>query len=167
MKLIFNQELDDQSVRNLIDEIDNADDFVDLYFTTPGGSAICYNALLEYLNSKKDQITLIANWEISSGGFLVFFKFKGEKRIIPGTSATIHLTTSEIDARDFLKERSRTIMIWKKLQDIWKLENEFYFKLGIKPDKRNLISTGHDVYLDYSELEELLERSKKNEDTNC
>lgn len=168
MIIIYNQELEEQSINSLINEIDNAEEFVDLYITTPGGSKNCYEPLIDYLNSKKELITLIANWEISSGGFLLFFKFQGEKKILPGTTAMVHLTTSSLDAREFLQQRSRTISVWKKLQEVWEAEIEYYRMLGIRTDKLNLISTGHDIYLGYSELSEILEREvKKNENIDC
>ena len=153
--VIFHQELNEQAVTNLINDLDNIDEHINLYLTSPGGSIIYYRPLINYLNSRKDEITLIANWEISSGAFIVFFKFEGEKRILPNTTAMIHLTTADLDARDLLIDNSKSNIVKQKLKLLWCDELEFYRDLGL--DEYCLdIGNGKDVHLSYYELKTLL-----------
>ena len=154
--VIFHQELNEQAVTNLINDLDNIDEHINLYFTSPGGSIIYYRPLIDYLNGRSDEITLIANWEISSGAFVVFFKFEGEKRILPNTTAMIHLTTANLDARDLLIESSKSQIVHAKLQRLWVDELGFYNCLGIRMEHLNKLRNGEDIHLSYYELEKML-----------
>lgn len=150
--VIFHEELNEQSVTNLINELDNIDEHIYLYFTSPGGSIIYYRPLIDYLNRRSSDITLIANWEISSGAVIVFCQFEGEKYTTPNTTAMIHLTTVSTDERDRLNPDSKTNLVVNKICLIWREEIQFFKDRGLSTDHLVDFQVGKDVHLTNAEL---------------
>ena len=78
MHYFFSREISVESVNELISILQN-EEKINLYFTTDGGSPSAMKLLIEFLNSKETEITLV-DW-VMSAGTLLFTEFTGKIKI--------------------------------------------------------------------------------------
>ena len=78
MHYFFSREISVGSVNELISILQN-EEKINLYFSTNGGSPSAMKMLIEFLNSKETEITLV-DW-IMSAGTLLFTEFTGKIKI--------------------------------------------------------------------------------------
>jgi len=75
--LLFNDEITWEAVQELIDNMGNYYD-IDLFFSTNGGSPCAMEALLNYLNWRKDHVTIHLTDRVCSTGVDILLDFEGE-----------------------------------------------------------------------------------------
>lgn len=78
MHYFFDKDISVESVNELISILQN-EEKISLYFSTDGGSPSAMKMLIEFLNSKETEITLV-DW-VMSAGTLLFTEFTGKIRI--------------------------------------------------------------------------------------
>ena len=74
---LFEDDISPTTVQDLIDDIHDHDN-VRLYFSTDGGMLIDTMALIDYLNSRGDSLTLILSGYLQSAGGIILEKFTGK-----------------------------------------------------------------------------------------
>lgn len=158
--IIFDKEINSDSIRELIKDIeDNIEKVIIIYFTTSGGNNVDTEILIEMLNGCSADITLVAVWGINSNGFKIFFRVTNIKRVLmPRAHAIVHLSSRSIETMDLLPDADK---VDKFLIDGLKQENErlmkFYVDVGLNYDELLKVEEGGEVVLGYDRLKELLE----------
>ncbi len=73
---LFDNEINQETVQELISILHNYST-IDLFFTTEGGYTTAMEVLISYLNSRKEDITIILTNEICSAGTFILTDFEG------------------------------------------------------------------------------------------
>lgn len=92
---LFNDNIESENVNNLIDKLKTLEGKVRLYFSTYGGHTFVMNYLLDYLNSRKDEITIILTNKVHSAGTDILTDFLGKIEIQQIDSILFHLADRE------------------------------------------------------------------------
>lgn len=76
----FDNDITVESVNNLVDKLQNKEGKIELYFSTNGGSPSAMNFLINFLNSRKEEITVVVTDGCYSAGADIFVYFEGKIR---------------------------------------------------------------------------------------
>jgi uncharacterized alpha/beta hydrolase family protein len=76
----FDDDITVESVNNLVDKLQNKEGEIELYFSTNGGSPSAMNFLINSLNSRKEEITVVVTDACYSAGADIFVYFEGKIR---------------------------------------------------------------------------------------
>ena len=79
--VLFDDEINKETVSELVDKISSLPFKINLWFSTPGGTISLMFYLIDYLNSIKDRVTVTVFDEICSAGTLLFAYFDGAIKI--------------------------------------------------------------------------------------
>ena len=157
--IYFDDEINEKTISDLIDKIDeHSDKKINLYLTSGGGSVSAGIVFTDYLNQCGYDLTLIASWTLNSGAFDIFFKAVNvDRRIMPNTHSLIHLSRRDVSTIELLKNNSYDSFLKKELEETNSEWLEFFKEVGIKEKHLKQIAKGEDVILRYEELAELLQ----------
>ena len=129
----FDESIEKESVNNLIDRLHGIQGEMTLYFSTSGGITSVMKALTTYLNSRKDEITVILTNRIYSAGTFILLDFKGKIKIQELDSILFHIADRE--TYNFRKDSysvNHEILI--------KQDNEYNLKVAKKIKKKGLLT---------------------------
>lgn len=100
--IIFDSEIDDDSINNIIRDICSYDGEVDLFFSTNGGTNVATTAFIYFLNTQcEDKVRMFFTDMIGSNGVEIFIDFKGEKYITQDLDMIIiHSCSRNINSRN-------------------------------------------------------------------
>ena len=73
----FNNDITVESVNNLVEKLQTIEGKIRLYFSTDGGDPTAMDFLLDFLNSRKEDITIILTDRIYSAGADILILFEG------------------------------------------------------------------------------------------
>jgi ATP-dependent protease ClpP protease subunit len=144
--IIFDDDISQESVQDLINKLDNYD-LIDLFVTTPGGEAPAMEALLHYLNLRKDDIVITLTSEICSAGTFILTDFEGE---IKYSEYLDFILFHSIDRLMYSGRKSSLIKKEKLLKHLKVLNKkllEKYRKLGLNEKELKRFKAGYDVVL--------------------
>lgn len=74
---LFYDEINVETVQNLIDDL-NKYVIIDLFFSTHGGMTSAMDALIHYLNGRKNDIRIYLTSNVASAGTFILTDFEGE-----------------------------------------------------------------------------------------
>lgn len=162
---LFEDNINTESINNLIKELELLEGKINLYFTTNGGVISCMNILVEYLNQRKNDINIIITDWLCSSGTILLFDFKG--------SITFHESLDYIlfHKYDNLVHsiRKDNGIDGKKLLKFTKASNK---KLRKKLNKFNLtkkdfkiFDKGHDLVIHKDRFKEVFPQFTKKEES--
>lgn len=77
----FNEEITADSVNNLIDRLENIENKIVLYFSTIGGDPCAMQCLIDFLNNRKENISIVLTNQVCSAGTTLLTDFKGELKL--------------------------------------------------------------------------------------
>jgi ATP-dependent protease ClpP protease subunit len=142
---IFEDEIHTETVQKLINELNNYIS-IDLYFSTPGGALCAMEALIHYLNSRKNEITIYLTDEICSAGTYLLTDFEGTIHLSKNLDMILFHTADrmtsntrkgEINKKELLKQLRYT-----------NLNDAIKFKaLGLTDREIKRYTSGYDVIL--------------------
>lgn len=80
MYYLFNEEITEESVNNLVDKLESADkdENINLWFATVGGASSAMGFLVNYFNSIKDRLTITITEKLLSAGTSILTDFEGK-----------------------------------------------------------------------------------------
>jgi ATP-dependent protease ClpP protease subunit len=78
MHYYFNDKINTNSCNNLVERLQNVEGKIDLYFTTGGGQMDPMKFLVDFLNTRKDDLVITFIDRICSAGTLLLTDFKGK-----------------------------------------------------------------------------------------
>jgi hypothetical protein len=80
----FNQDITADNINNLVDKLQEIEGKINLYFSTNGGQLDPMTYLISFLNSRKEDITVVIIDRLASAGTLILSDFKGAVKIDKG-----------------------------------------------------------------------------------
>lgn len=143
--IIFNDTIKTDTVNDFINELSNFT-LVDIFFSTEGGEMSAMNALLQYLNKRKDDFKIILTDEICSAGTFILTDFEGEIEISRGLDFILFHLIDRIMYTKRVGEISK-IQLAKQLKDLNQELAEKYSKLGLSSKEISRFKSGRDVIL--------------------
>lgn len=143
--LIFNNTITTETVNELINELSNFT-LVDIFFSTEGGEMSAMNALLQYLNKRKEDFKIILTDEICSAGTFILTDFEGEIEISKGLDFILFHLIDRIMYTKRVGELSK-FQLAKQLKTMNEELAEKYIKLGLNTKEINRFKSGRDVVL--------------------
>jgi len=148
----YEKEIASKDVIDLISILDKEeDDYIDLYFCSPGGCSSAAIMLIDYLNQHYESIILVPHFQIASAAFLVVMRTRCKKRFLPDVFGMIHLIGLEIDTRDMMDKASQDSFQHELLiKENKELLNEL--KDVLTEQELKSVENGKDVYLDYDRM---------------
>ena len=80
MYYLFNEGINEESVNNLVDKLENVDkeENINLWFATAGGASSAMGFLVNYFNSIKDKLTITFTEKLLSAGTSILTDFEGK-----------------------------------------------------------------------------------------
>lgn len=80
MHYLFNEEISEETVNNLVEKLESADkeEKIVLWFGTNGGSSSSMGFLVNYFNSIKDRLTITITEKLLSAGTSILVDFQGK-----------------------------------------------------------------------------------------
>lgn len=129
---------------------------ITVYISSEGGDLWIGEEILDVLNTHKDNIELVVSAQVSSGAFEVAYKFKGKKRVLPGSMSVLHLYTDTFKYRELLKKNSYAR--WSKDVCLVRVIKEFnkMIETFLTKDEIKRINKGEDLYIHTDRLSEIL-----------
>jgi hypothetical protein len=80
----FDKEISVDTINELVDKLQDREGKINLYFSTDGGSPDAMSFLIEYINTREEEIEItIIDW-LMSAGTLLLTDFKGKIKLHPG-----------------------------------------------------------------------------------
>lgn len=150
---IFEDDICAETVQGLINELNNYTK-IDLFFSTNGGEAASMEALIHYLNGRKEDITIYLTNEICSAGTFLLVYFEGCVLI----SKNLDFILFHSIDRAMLSRRKSPVSrveLLKQLDELNLETVERFRKLGLTEKEIKRYKAGHDVILyrkDFSRL---------------
>lgn len=77
----FDEPINTETVNNLVDKLQELKGSVNLYFSTEGGYKTNMIFLVDYLNSRKDDITITLTDIVASAGTMILTDFNGKIKL--------------------------------------------------------------------------------------
>lgn len=77
----FSDEITVESVNSLISTLEVFEDEIVLYFSTVGGDPSAMQFLIDFLNSRKEKLTIILTNQVCSAGTLLLTDFEGTVKL--------------------------------------------------------------------------------------
>lgn len=130
---LFSDNIEIEPINNLVDKLKGLDGKVRLYFSTYGGHTFVMNYLLDYLNSRKEDITIILTNKVHSAGTDILTDFLGKIEVQQIDTILFHLADRE--TLNFRKDDYTSSA--KKLKKQDKKYNKHYIK---KLKNKNLLT---------------------------
>jgi ATP-dependent protease ClpP protease subunit len=163
----FNEEFAIESTVKIMDFLNNCimmkDEegnypLVNIYLNSPGGSIAEYQLIKDMLETSPLDITLIANYELSSSTFLLFyFTDNVNKKILEGSFATIHTADLHFSDRE---RRTGSDFSIKMTENLNKMNETFYNKFRdykiLNPTQLKRFLKGDDIILLDEELKKIM-----------
>lgn len=150
---IFNDEIEPDSVQNLIDILYNYPS-VDLYFSSEGGYVYLMDALMRAMNQHGD-LRVYLTYQVMSAGTDILFDFIGEIFIEKELEVIMFHNYSRA-----LPEAKPGDIDFRKLRNHTKLKNANYYKklekLGLSKKELNLLKKGGDVFWYREDFDKLI-----------
>lgn len=149
--VLFDDEINKETVSDLVDKLSSCPFKINLWFSTPGGTISPMFYLIDYLNLNKDRISITVFDEVCSAGTLLFAYFKGTIKMDKNLDVVMFHVGDRLVYR-FRKEQGFNL---KKLDKSTKENNKEFIniikKKGFLSDKQvKKYLIGEDVYV-YSE----------------
>lgn len=143
---IFDEEIHTETVQKLINELNNYNK-IDLFFATNGGQLTAMEALIHYLNTRKEDIVIYLTEEICSAGTFLLTDFEGELHLSPNLDFILfHLG----DRLTYTNRKSGLISkkeLQKQLKFINKVRTKQFQALGLTEKEIKKYKAGYDVVL--------------------
>ena len=158
---LFNAVIDLETVDALKEAIEQGiskEPIVEVYITSEGGDYYAKNVLLDYLESVKEYIVIVASQFIHSAALELFIQFTGKKRVMPHTYATAHIPSISIpESRELRDKKSMTyFMVNSVISEVVKDSYKLLKESGLLTDKQlRQYNKGEDVYIAYRTLKQL------------
>lgn len=143
--LIFNDIITTDTVNELINELSNFT-LVDIFFSTEGGEMSAMNALIQYLNKRKDDFKIILTDEICSAGTFILTDFEGEIEISKGLDFILFHLIDRVMYTKRVVEISK-LQLAKQLKTMNEVLANKYIKLGLNTKEIKRFNSGRDVVL--------------------
>src|SRR5690606_26659306 len=100
----FEEEINKETVQELVDRLSSIEGEIKLWFSSVGGLATPMYFLLDYLNSRQEEITVVLIDEVCSAGFFILTDFCGKIEL---SEHLDYLMVHKIDRRVFTLKRDK------------------------------------------------------------
>jgi hypothetical protein len=91
----FNNEITVENLNNLVERLQAVEGEIELWFSTNGGDTSAMSFLVRFLNSRKDDITVVLTDRVYSSGTFILTDFKGKIKIEDLDAILFHLADRE------------------------------------------------------------------------
>ena len=152
--LYFNDELNNETVQDLIEKIEENPD-ASLYFTSTGGNHSAVAPLLDAM--WQNNICLYGNDCLISGGMFVFAKYSGTKFLINDCYGMLHARYFELDKKDKKEKAFYQFAKYDCKTDFIQEVLELGEKLELNEDEMLRLANGEDVYFTPSRMKEIFD----------
>ncbi len=142
---IFDSEISVETVQNLINELNNYGK-VDLFFSTNGGQMVAMEALLHYLNERKEDITIILTDEICSAGTFLLTDFQGCLKLSKGLDFILFHIGDRMTYANRKGDLSRKDLL-AQLKELNEELARKFSALGLNSKELKKFKAGYDVIL--------------------
>jgi hypothetical protein len=162
--IIFKDEIDIESVQDLIDQISQYE-YVNLYFSTNGGYISEMMILINYLNEryKLNSIKVTLYDDVISAGTLLLTSYEGPLFISP------MFRFFQFHAPDVLLPVTRREVSGKIILQLLEEANKEYFtelkSLGLNKKELSIVEGGGDVFINKNELSRIKRQLFSEEET--
>jgi hypothetical protein len=176
--IIFNDEIDYESIARLIAEIEHIDEYEDgiakeeggqvfferdVYFSSGGGCVTSAAILIDFINNnRKFIISLLGNWNLSSSAFNIITMSNCNRRLIDTNCfAVIHLPDRGVSTRETMKRKSLDKFLISESEINHDKIIQWYRQIGVTDEQLSEIKLGEDVLIGHQQLSDIIENTKK------
>ena len=135
MYYYFNNEITTESVNELVDKLSQAEDEINLWFSTNGGQSSAMTFLINYFNSVSDRLTITLTNDVWSAGTQILYDYTGKIELDLEDLDTILFHCADRETYSFRKDS--TITDRKMLV---KQDKEYNQKTAEKIKKKKLLT---------------------------
>ena len=135
MYYYFNNEITTESVNELVDKLSQAEDEINLWFSTNGGQSSAMTFLINYFNSVSDRLIITLTNDVWSAGTQILYDYTGKIELDLEDLDTILFHCADRETYSFRKDS--TITDRKMLV---KQDKEYNQKTAEKIKKKKLLT---------------------------
>jgi hypothetical protein len=129
----FNEDITAETINNLVEKLQAVEGKIELWFSTSGGDTSVMAFLISFLNSRKDDITVVLTNKIYSAGTHILIDFKGKTKI-----EDLEVVLFHIADRETYRFRKDSYITNQKI--LSKQDEEYNIKFAEKIKKRGLLT---------------------------
>lgn len=156
MKSLYINEIEEENIQTLLDFVCNTEEKIHIYIDSHGGSCHLFTIFLNVINKNKDRIVLYASGFLDSMAFHLFFRYEGERCVLPYATARLHYSGGDVRIMSNGKIEYREEKIYKKYHlENYNFEKELFEKLNFSKKELSELENGDDFILPNSRLIEL------------
>lgn len=147
----FDGEIDDETIDILLNKLDTAlrsSPIVYLYFSSEGGIWGASKVLIDYLDTYKNRIVLVAYSALFSAALLIYYLATCEKRKLTDVLGLAHYPDRPYSSRE-LMNKTTVSSVLKKWSDEVFIDRfrKLYKAMGLSKAEIKLLDEGQDVVL--------------------
>lgn len=153
---IFSKRIDNETSKEFLDIINKNEGDITLALDSAGGEFQASLYLAHVLNTEISRITLIAVNAVYSGAFLIFYLFKGKKKISGSCRGMLHQSVMEVSISSSMEWTYNNSKVNKAT-----LKHDHKQIMGIAKsimtlkEYRNLKKKNRDIYFDFNRMKEI------------
>ncbi len=135
-----------------------------LYLNTIGGDLEVAEALIYLINSDPNRFLLIGNGKLWSAGFLIFYRAKCDRVLLPGITGMAHSINVTVGMNQLKKpyyEIDRANVECIALQKAW--TDELFKQLGLSAAQIKKINSGEELFFQEKEMRRFLKKTTVSE----
>jgi len=128
-----------------------------IYFSSSGGLVDVAEAIIDFINTNKERISITFYGEIFSSGMNIFLKTSCRKKILPDTRGMFHFSWQEVTISEGGKPNSSYDIFSLKEMKASKNRTIAYLKTTkLTETEINSIKKGRDIYFSHTRMEEII-----------
>lgn len=146
----------DEDMLNIVTDALNEEWEITFYLNSGWWRAQYAYQIIDLINKNKDRVTLIANLQIASAAFRIFFEVECQREILWETEWLAHMATRDVKMN--ANKDIGSVERWR-IQEMKKQEKKEVKKLKqlwVSKKNRKLFLKGYDIYFSTKELHKML-----------
>jgi len=170
--IIFRDELNPESVQQLIDEIEqpgvsteDKEYDIRILMSSVGGQSDMAKAVIDCINglSKDFKMELVVTFQANSAAFEIFVKAECKKRLYDTANAVVHLYDRLVSSKDIIHDKdSYDEFLLAGVNDANEDLLKWFDSLGIFTKKElKRIAKGKDVYVERERMQIIIDKQNK------
>jgi ATP-dependent protease ClpP protease subunit len=162
MTILFNSQITDETVEDLVNKIENTHDSeITIYITSEGGYVYMSRILSDYLSrvARERTLTIVASGYVDSCALEVLVDLNNDYYprvvVLEGTTSTIHMYSANVDYGQLTNARSQ---VPTKVKSLDRLNNTLATKLNLDENQKIKFFAGEEIYLDTPDIAKILSK---------
>jgi len=156
----YEGDVDEEMVVFFVKELNSAtgDEDMTIYLSSDGGTMACAEVIIDVISraAVNRNVTLVANWSVSSCGALIFLESICNKCVLPSAHGVLHELSSYDNSLMMKREDPLHVGLEKSHAKLQESKMKLFRIIGLSEKELSDIKKGKDIYFDAERLREFV-----------